>query len=147
MPAAANPLFLKWVKAFHAEKDYKKRGGPPRATGYENAIRALQSCSTKYDHPKDLKDLTGIGPTCISRLIDKLEEHCAKKGIPMPEPKTKPRAPRKKPAPKPKKTEDDNEGEVEVDEKPAPKKRALRRDRPNANAKTQTTTRIMKPKS
>lgn len=81
MPAAANSLFLKWVKGnqlhphlraklcpgFHAEKDYKKRGGPPRATGYENAIRALQSCSTKYDHPKDLKDLDGIGPTCISR--------------------------------------------------------------------------------
>ena len=23
---------------FHKEKDYKIRGGPPRATGYENAI-------------------------------------------------------------------------------------------------------------
>ncbi|KAI0033577.1 hypothetical protein K488DRAFT_47375 [Vararia minispora EC-137] len=81
----ANPLFLKWVKGFHSEKNYKVRGGPPRATGYEKAITALENCTTEYQHPKELKVLTGIGPTCISRLTEKLEEHCERNGLPMPE--------------------------------------------------------------
>jgi len=74
---------------FHAEKDYRIRGGPPRATGYENAIRALQSCTTKYEHPSELKALSGVGPTCISRLIEKLEQYCKNRRIPMPEPSVK----------------------------------------------------------
>ena len=36
----------------HDEKSYKKKGGPPRSTGYENAIRSIQNCSVKYDHPR-----------------------------------------------------------------------------------------------
>ncbi|KAL1742411.1 hypothetical protein HDZ31DRAFT_43290 [Schizophyllum fasciatum] len=96
MPRCANPLFLKWVKEFHAEKDYRKRGGPPRPTGYENAVRALQNCTEKYEHPIELKKLNGVGPTCISRLIEKLETYCANKHIPMPEPPApKRRAPAK----------------------------------------------------
>ncbi|KAK0448841.1 hypothetical protein EV421DRAFT_1900548 [Armillaria borealis] len=87
MPACANPLFLKWVKEFHAEKNYKKRGGPPRATGYENAIRGIQACTTKFEHPSELKGVPGVGPTCIERLIEKLEGHCARNGIDMPQPK------------------------------------------------------------
>lgn len=104
---------------FHDEKDYKKRGGPPRATGYEKAIWALEDCSEKYEHPKELLKLNGIGPTCVKRyvqvnhspnlgnqvhffareqmvishgdrLTEKLEEYCDRRGIPMPE--YKPRA-------------------------------------------------------
>ena len=91
---------------FHAEKDYRIKGGPPRPTGYENAIRALQECAEKYQHPAELKKLNGVGPTCISRyvlssdsdyvlrdqalttdrLTEKLEKYCANKRIPMPEP-------------------------------------------------------------
>ncbi|KAL1713871.1 hypothetical protein EV715DRAFT_210725 [Schizophyllum commune] len=86
MPRCANPLFLRWVKEFHAEKDYRIKGGPPRPTGYENAIRALQECTEKYQHPAELKKLNGVGPTCIARLTEKLEKYCANKRIPMPEP-------------------------------------------------------------
>jgi hypothetical protein len=54
----------------HDEKDYRKRGGPPRATGYENAIRSLQWTTTKYDHPLDMKGkVTGVGPTTIRRYV------------------------------------------------------------------------------
>ncbi|KAL1674768.1 hypothetical protein EV122DRAFT_293176 [Schizophyllum commune] len=96
MPRCANPLFFRWVKEFHAEKDYRIKGGPPRPTGYENAIRALQECTEKYQHPAELKKLNGIGPTCISRLTEKLEKYCANKRIPMPEPPApKRRAPAK----------------------------------------------------
>jgi hypothetical protein len=103
------------LKAFHDEKDYRKRGGPPRATGYENALRAIAACTTKYAHPKELLVLTGVGPTCVERrvfplciscvrvltrpravtrlfrLTEKLEEHCARRGIEMPEFKKKER--------------------------------------------------------
>lgn len=89
MPACANPLFLKWVKEFHAEKSYKKRGGPPRATGYENAIRGIQACTTKFEHPSELKRVPGVGPTCIERLTEKLEAHCARNGIDVPQRKGK----------------------------------------------------------
>ncbi|KAL0579461.1 hypothetical protein V5O48_002567 [Marasmius crinis-equi] len=74
---------------FHAEKDYKKRGGPPRPTGYEGAVQALQYCTTKYEHPAELKALTGIGPTTIQRLTEKLEVYCERKGVAMPEPPAK----------------------------------------------------------
>ncbi|KAJ7476986.1 hypothetical protein B0H11DRAFT_2234944 [Mycena galericulata] len=83
--SCANPLFCAWVQEFHDEKDYRKRGGPPRATGYENALRSIEACDTKYAHPKELLALSGVGPTC------KLEEHCAHRGIPMPEFKKKER--------------------------------------------------------
>ena len=43
MVKCANPLFLRWVREFHRAKDYRVRGGPPRATGYENAIRGLEA--------------------------------------------------------------------------------------------------------
>ncbi len=33
---------------FHDEKSYKKKGGPPRSTGYENAIRSIQNCSVNF---------------------------------------------------------------------------------------------------
>ncbi|KAF8146488.1 hypothetical protein K438DRAFT_1990599 [Mycena galopus ATCC 62051] len=89
--SCANPLFYAWVEAFHDEKDYRKRGGPPRATGYENALRSIAACTTKYAHPREMLVLNGVGPTCVERLEEKLEEHCARKGIPMPEFKKKER--------------------------------------------------------
>lgn len=70
MPKCANPLFLRWVKQFHDEKDYRKRGGPPRATGYENAIRALETCTETYAHPVDMRGkVSGVGPTTIERCV------------------------------------------------------------------------------
>lgn len=94
MPRAAkcaNPLFLQWVRGmrllldshhlladnlqsifagFHAEKDYRVRGGPPRATGYENAIRALETCQVRYEHPAEMKGkVTGVGPTTVVRYV------------------------------------------------------------------------------
>ncbi|KAJ6473290.1 hypothetical protein C8R45DRAFT_1077943 [Mycena sanguinolenta] len=90
--SCANPLFYAWVEEFHDEKDYRKRGGPPRPTGYENALRSIEACTTKYAHPRELLVLNGVGPTCVERLTEKLEEYCARKGIPMPEFKKKERA-------------------------------------------------------
>ncbi|KAJ7661591.1 hypothetical protein DFH06DRAFT_376781 [Mycena polygramma] len=98
--SCANPLFYAWVEEFHDEKDYRKRGGPPRATGYENALRSIAACTTKYAHPKELLVLTGVGPTCVERLTDKLEVHCARRGTPMPEFKKKERAKKAPAAPK-----------------------------------------------
>ena len=73
MPKCANPLFLRWVRQFHDEKDYRKRGGPPRATGYENAIRALETCTETYVHPADMRGkVSGVGPTTIERCIYRL---------------------------------------------------------------------------
>ena len=73
MPRCANPLFLRWVKQFHDEKDYRKRGGPPRATGYENAIRALETCTETYAHPVDMRGkVSGVGPTTIDRCVPRL---------------------------------------------------------------------------
>ncbi|KAF9270594.1 hypothetical protein L218DRAFT_844028, partial [Marasmius fiardii PR-910] len=80
-----NALFLKWVKGFHLEQHYKKHRGRPRATGHENAIWSLKHCTTKYEHPAELRQLVGIGPTCVKRLTEKLEKHCERNGIPMPE--------------------------------------------------------------
>ncbi|KAJ6607898.1 hypothetical protein B0H10DRAFT_536630 [Mycena sp. CBHHK59/15] len=39
---------------FHDEKDYRKRGGPlpVRATGYENALRSIAACTTKFEDPR-----------------------------------------------------------------------------------------------
>lgn len=57
----------------HAEKDYKKNGGPPRATGYEKAIANLESCSETYAHPSDMKGkVAGVGPTTIVRFVASL---------------------------------------------------------------------------
>ncbi|KAJ7031118.1 hypothetical protein C8F04DRAFT_1236167 [Mycena alexandri] len=112
--SCANPLFHAWVQSFHDEKDYRKRGGPPRATGYENALRSIAACTTKYAHPKELLVLDGVGPTCVQRLTERLEDHCARKGIPMPEFKKKERAKKapvapKKPARRPKKQVEEDE--------------------------------------
>ncbi|KAJ7174405.1 hypothetical protein C8R46DRAFT_89554 [Mycena filopes] len=117
--SCANPLFHAWVQSFHDEKDYRKRGGPPRATGYENALRSIAACTTKYAHPKELLVLDGVGPTCVQRLTDKLEDHCARKGLPMPEFKKKERAKKapaaaKKPVRRAKKEAEENE-ESEAD--------------------------------
>ncbi|KAJ7618432.1 hypothetical protein FB45DRAFT_1063101 [Roridomyces roridus] len=102
--SCANPLFFSWVQEFHDAKDYRKRGGPPRATGYENALRAIEAC-----------------PTCVKRLTEKLEEHCARRGIAMPEFKKKerarkaPAAPKKTPASRIKKREVDEEADEDAD--------------------------------
>ncbi|KZV65075.1 hypothetical protein PENSPDRAFT_656094 [Peniophora sp. CONT] len=109
----ANPLFLKWVQEFHREKDYRKRGGPPRATGYEMAISAINNCTEKYDHPKYLLKLSGVGPTTVSRLEEKLAEYCEMKGIPMPE-YVPPKRGRKKAAPA------EKDAEKKPAKKPAP---------------------------
>ncbi|KAK0213122.1 hypothetical protein DFS33DRAFT_1482872 [Desarmillaria ectypa] len=87
----ANPLFLQWVQEFHGEKDYRKSGGLPRATGYENSLRSIEACTTKYEHPMEVAVLTGVGPTCIDRLTAKLEAYRELKGIEMPEYKLKTR--------------------------------------------------------
>ncbi|KAJ7663020.1 hypothetical protein B0H17DRAFT_910468, partial [Mycena rosella] len=98
----ANPLFYAWVQEFHDEKDYRKRGGPPRATGYENALRSIEVCSTKYAHPRELLVLNGVGPTCVERrvLTEKLKGHCTRRGIAMPEFKKKERVKKAAAAPK-----------------------------------------------
>ncbi|KAF8909951.1 hypothetical protein CPB85DRAFT_699922 [Mucidula mucida] len=79
-----NALFLRWLKESHDEKDWRKLRGPPRPTGYENAVIAVRMCKVKYEHPADLYVLKGVGPTCVERLTEKLEEHCKMNGIKMP---------------------------------------------------------------
>ncbi|KAJ7499667.1 hypothetical protein FB451DRAFT_1549217 [Mycena latifolia] len=118
--SCANPLFYSWVQEFHDEKDYRKRGGPPRATGYENALRGIEACTTKYAHPRELLVISGVGPTCVERLTEKLEEHCARRGIPMPEFKKKERVKKAPAAPKkaarrPKKRAADDEEDSDAD--------------------------------
>ncbi len=68
LPRGGSIRFL-CLSEFHDEKDYRKRGGPPRATGYENALRSIEACTTKYKHPMELAVLTGVGPTCIDRCV------------------------------------------------------------------------------
>ncbi|KAJ7165842.1 hypothetical protein C8R46DRAFT_291014 [Mycena filopes] len=117
--SCANPLFHAWVQSFHDEKDFKPRGGQPRATGYESGLHSLATCTTKYAHPKELLVLDGVGPTCVRRLTEKLEDHCARKGLPMPEFKKKERAKKapaaaKKPVRRAKKeAEEDEEREAD----------------------------------
>ncbi|KAF7986255.1 hypothetical protein HWV62_35160 [Athelia sp. TMB] len=95
------PTFTKLT--FHAEKDYRVRGGPPRATGYENAIRALEECKVRYEHPAEMRGkVTGVGPTTIARLVEELEKYCERKGIEMPELPVKKKAAPKAKAAKPK---------------------------------------------
>ncbi|KAK0195116.1 hypothetical protein F5146DRAFT_272670 [Armillaria mellea] len=66
----------------------------PCATKYENALRSIEACTTKYGHLMKLAVLTGVGPTCIDRLTEKLEAYCELESIEMSEywPKTKRRA-------------------------------------------------------
>jgi hypothetical protein len=53
---------------FHAKRDYRKIGGPPRATGYEGAIYGLEMCTTRYEHPVDvMKNVRGVGFTIYER--------------------------------------------------------------------------------
>ncbi|KAK0195117.1 hypothetical protein F5146DRAFT_272669 [Armillaria mellea] len=83
MPACANPLFLKWVKGTRLDaalllhftlgylltqcsmrrKTTRNAGARLSATGYENAIRGIQACTTKFEHQNELKGVPGVGPT------------------------------------------------------------------------------------
>lgn len=51
---------------------------------YNKGCRSLQHCPIRYERPRDLSVLAGIGPKTISELDKKFRAHCAATGEPYP---------------------------------------------------------------
>lgn len=77
----ANPLLLGWVQEWiEKARDHNSKG----LLTYKKAYEALKACPVTFQHPCQLQNLKGFGPTLCSRLTDKLQKHCAENGLPMP---------------------------------------------------------------
>lgn len=109
----ANPLFLSWVKEWW---DTSRERNTKGVYAYKKAYTSLKSCPLTFKHPEELRKLKNFGPGLVSRLTDKLKQHCEDNGLPMP------------PHPKGKrKREIENalaEANAGQDEQPSPPKRA-----------------------
>jgi crossover junction endonuclease MUS81 len=45
----------------------------------------MKACPLIFQHPSEALQLNGLGPKLCQRLTDKLKDHCAENGLPMPE--------------------------------------------------------------
>ncbi|CAK7233588.1 Crossover junction endonuclease mus81 [Sporothrix curviconia] len=77
----ANPLFLGWVKEWW---DQAKERNTKGVLAYRNAYESLKACPIRFDHPDQLMALKGFGAKTCSRLLERLAQHCAANGLPVP---------------------------------------------------------------
>ncbi|CAK7213838.1 Crossover junction endonuclease mus81 [Sporothrix bragantina] len=77
----ANPLFLGWVKEWW---DLAKERNTKGVLAYRNAYESLKACPIRFDHPDQLMALKGFGAKTCSRLLERLTQHCAANGLPVP---------------------------------------------------------------
>ena len=69
----ANPLLLKWIKEW---LDQARERNTKAVTTYKNAYNALKACPITFNHPSQLQQLRGFGPTLCGRLTEKMKKHC-----------------------------------------------------------------------
>lgn len=92
----ANPLLLEWVKEWWETARERNSKG---VTTYKHAYDSLKACPIAFEHPSSLQQLKGFGPKLCERLTEKLREHCAENGLPMPpHPSSKKRTSKSNPA-------------------------------------------------
>lgn len=77
----ANPLFLSWVKEWW---DTARERNTKGVYVYKKAYTSLKSCPLTFQHPEELRKLKNFGTGLVSRLTDKLKQHCEDNGLPMP---------------------------------------------------------------
>ncbi|KIH87155.1 crossover junction endonuclease MUS81 [Sporothrix brasiliensis 5110] len=77
----ANPLFLSWVKEWW---DQAKERNTKGVIAYRNAHESLRACPIRFEHPDQLLALRGFGAKMCSRLLERLTQHCAANGLPVP---------------------------------------------------------------
>ncbi|KAK3389096.1 ERCC4 domain-containing protein [Sordaria brevicollis] len=77
----ANPLFLGWVKEWW---DTARERNTKGVYAYKKAYASLKSCPLTFQHPAELQKLKNFGPGLVSRLTEKLKQHCEDNGLPMP---------------------------------------------------------------
>ncbi|KAL2852719.1 ERCC4 domain-containing protein [Aspergillus pseudodeflectus] len=78
----ANPLLLGWIKEWLDQaREHNSKG----FTVYKKAYESMKACPLIFQHPSEALQLNGIGPKLCQRLTDKLKDHCAENGLPMPE--------------------------------------------------------------
>lgn len=65
--------------------DTAKERNTKGVTVYRKAYDSLKTCPLAFDHPSELQQLHGFGPTLCKRLEDKLKDYCRDNGLPMPE--------------------------------------------------------------
>ncbi|ORY28258.1 hypothetical protein BCR39DRAFT_496331 [Naematelia encephala] len=80
-PACGNPLFLTWVEEL---RDQARERGTKAYESYSKAARSLASCPVKYDRPRELVCLAGIGPKTVGILETKFRKYCLDQGLPIP---------------------------------------------------------------
>lgn len=81
MEECPNPLFLGWVKEWW---DQAKERNTKGVIAYRNAHESLRACPIRFEHPDQLLALKGFGAKMCSRLLERLKEHCAANGLPVP---------------------------------------------------------------
>ncbi|KAL3453359.1 ERCC4 domain-containing protein [Aspergillus insuetus] len=78
----ANPLLLGWIKEWLDQaREHNSKG----FTVYKKAYESMKACPWIFQHPSEALQLNGLGPKLCQRLTDKLKDHCAENGLPMPE--------------------------------------------------------------
>lgn len=77
----ANPLLLSWVKEW---LDVARERNSKGVLTYRNAYNSLKACPITFSHPCQLQELRGFGAKLCDRLTEKLQQHCAENGLPMP---------------------------------------------------------------
>lgn len=77
----ANPLLLGWCREW---LDRAREQNSKSFRTYKTAYDSLRACPLAFDHPAELQQLRGFGPTLCDRLTEKLRRHCEQTGEPMP---------------------------------------------------------------
>ena len=44
----------------------------------------MKACPLTFNHPSEAQQLHGLGPKLCDRLTERLNQHCAENGLPMP---------------------------------------------------------------
>jgi crossover junction endonuclease MUS81 len=72
---------LQWVKEWW---DKAKERNTKDVTTYRKAYNSLKACPLTFNHPSELKSLSGFGDKMCQRLTKLMEQHCEENGLPMP---------------------------------------------------------------
>jgi crossover junction endonuclease MUS81 len=78
----ANPKLLAWVKEW---LDLAREQNSKGVNAYKKAYDSLKACPIVFQHPEELRKLSGFGEKLCARLTEKLRKQCQQDGLPMPE--------------------------------------------------------------
>lgn len=66
-------------------RDKAQEKGHKIADVYKKGCRSLAACPVRYERPRDLVQLQGIGPKTVALLDSRLRAHCKETGEAYPE--------------------------------------------------------------